>query len=242
MPATTSEEGPVVHYLKQSPEELIETEIDGLRVYIGYYGKSKVIVVMTAPSKSRQGPIHAALITFKMLEKFPSIKYVVAVGVCFGMYPGKQNLGDVVISDMICDFTNKREGEDEDNEYQRGAHHLVKPAILHKFRPHPNFEMPGNIKVLPPGVLISTGSLIDNPEVKQKLLESRKDAIAGEMEGAGIINAIDYIPGCVAEAIVIKGIGDWGDGNKEAAKGSKANAAHNAAQYVYAALNNWKLQ
>ena len=241
MPATTSEEGPVVHYLKQSSEKVIETYIDGLRVYIGNYGESKVIVVMTAPAKSRQGPIHAALITFKMLEKFPSIKYVVAVGVCFGMDSKKQNLGDVVISNIICDFTNKREGEGEDKEYQRGAHHQVKNNILHKFRPHPNFKMPEDIKVLS-GVLISTGSLIDNPDVKMKLSKSRPDAIAGEMEGAGIINAIDYIPGCLAEAIVIKGIGDWGDGDKEAAKGSKATAAKNAAQYVYAALNNWKLQ
>ena len=78
--------------------------------------KSKVIVVMTAPDKSRQGPIHAGVITSKMLEKVPSIKYIVAVGVCFGMLKEKQNLGDVIISGTICDFTNKREGVGE-NEY-----------------------------------------------------------------------------------------------------------------------------
>ncbi|XP_019861886.1 PREDICTED: uncharacterized protein LOC109590401 [Amphimedon queenslandica] len=240
MPATTSEEGPVVDYLKKSPEKVIETSIDGLRIYIGNYGKSKVIVVMTAPDKSRQGPIHAAAITSKMLEKIPSIKYVVAVGVCFGMDPGKQKLGDIIISGTICDFTNKREGVGQ-NEYQRGPEHQVNRTIVDKFRHTHGFEMPDNIKVTI-GVLISTCSLIDNPDVKQELLAQKPGAIAGEMEGAGIMAAIDYAPERGVSAIVIKGIGDWGDGDKEATKDSKATAARNAARYVYAALNEWKLE
>ena len=239
MPATTSEEDPVMYYLKQSPEKLIETEIDGLRVYIGYYGKSKVIVVVTAPTKSRQGPIHAGIIASKMLEKIPSIKYVVAVGVCFGMDQEKQKLGDVIISDTICDFTNKREGEGEDKEYQRGPHHQVNRATVDKFRPTHGFEMLHNIKVSI-GVLISTGSLIDHPDVKKELLEFRKDAIAGEMEGAGIMAAIDYVPKRGIEAVVIKGIGDWGDGDKESTKKWKPFAARAAAHYVHAALNDWE--
>uniref|UniRef100_A0A1X7U874 Death domain-containing protein n=1 Tax=Amphimedon queenslandica TaxID=400682 RepID=A0A1X7U874_AMPQE len=235
MPATTSEEDLVVYYLKKSSKKVIETYIDGLRIYIGHYGKSKVIVVMTAPDKSRQGPIHAGVITSKMLEKFLRIKYVVAVGVCFGMDPGKQKLGDVIISGTICDFTNKREGLGE-NEYQRGPQHQVKPAILNKFRPTHGFEMPHNITVST-GVLISTGSLIDNPDVKKKLLDQKPDAIAGEMEGAGIMTAIDYAPERGVSAIVIKGIGDWGDGDKEATKKWKPFAARAAAHYVYAVLN-----
>ncbi|XP_019862345.1 PREDICTED: uncharacterized protein LOC109590950 [Amphimedon queenslandica] len=238
MPATTSEEDPVVYYLKQSSKKLIETDIDGLRIFIGNYGKSKVIVVMTAPSKSRQGPIHAGVITSKMLENFPSIKYIVAVGVCFGMDPGKQKLGDVVISDMICDFTNKREGVGQ-NEYQRGPHPDVKQVILHKFRPPHGFKMLHNITVSI-GVLISTGSLIDNPDVKQELLAQKPHAIAGEMEGAGIMTAIDYAPEHGVSAIVIKGIGDWGDGDKEATKKWKPFAARAAAHYVHAALNDWE--
>ena len=234
MPATPSEENSVVYYLKQSPERLIETYIDGLRLYIGHYGQNKVIVVMTAPDKSRQGPIHAALITSKMLEKVPSIKYIVAVGVCFGMGK-KQNLGDVMISSKICDFTNKREGVGE-NEYQRGPQHQVKQAILHKFRPPHGFEMPKGIEVST-CVLLSTGSLIDNPDAKQKLFDQKPDATAGEMEGAGIIAAIDYAPERSVEAIVIKGIGDWADGDKEATKKWKPFAARAAAHYVYAVLN-----
>uniref|UniRef100_A0A1X7UCH5 Nucleoside phosphorylase domain-containing protein n=1 Tax=Amphimedon queenslandica TaxID=400682 RepID=A0A1X7UCH5_AMPQE len=213
MPAIEKEEEPVVYYLKQSSKKFIETYIDGLRVYIGNYGKSKVVVVMTALDKSRQGPIHANAITSKMLEKVPSIKYVVAVGVCFGMDPKKQNLGDVIISGTICDFTNKREGLGE-NEYQRGPQHQVKPAITHKFRPPHGFKMPHNITVST-GVLISTCSLIDNPDIKKKLLDQKPDAIAGEMEGAGIMAAIDYAPEHGVSAIVIKGIGDWGDGDKK---------------------------
>ena len=239
MPATTGEEGPFLYYLKQSSEKVIETYIDGLRMCIGHYGKSKVIFIITAPTKSGQGPIHANAITFKMLEKVPSIKYVVAVGVCFGMYPEKQNLGDVVISDMICAFTIKREEGATFFGYQRGTQYQVMPAILHKFRPPHGFEMPHNIKVST-GDLISTGSLINNPDVKQKLLEFKRDAIAGEMEGAGIMTAINYATKRGVSAIVIKGIGDWGDGDKEATKGWKPFAARAAAHYVHAALNEWQ--
>ena len=240
MPATTSEEDSVIYYLKQSSEAFIETYIDGLRLYIGNYGNNKVIVVMTAPDKSRQGPIHAGVITSKMLEKVPSIRYVVAVGVCFGMLKEKQKLGDVIISGKICDFTNKREGVGE-NEYQRGPQHLVNPAILNKFRPRHGFKMPHDIKV-ETGVLISTGSLIDNPDVKQKLFDQQPDAIAGEMEGAGIMTAIDYAPERGVKAIVIKGIGDWGDGDKEATKGWKPFAARAAAHYVHEILNKQQFQ
>ena len=244
MPATTTEEEEVLRYLKpkedKSPNKIIRTMINDVQnVYIGKYGKNPVIVVMTAPDKSKQGPIEAAIIATRILEKVKSIKYVVAVGVCFGINKERHKLGDVIVSSIVCNFTNKREGLDELEEYQRGDQSHV-GNIVKEFRPSKQLKMPHEIKV-DCGPVISTASLIDNPDIKKELLEGRKDAYAGEMEGAGIMAAVRYTPQRV-EAIVIKGIGDWGDGTKEDSKEQKPFAARAAAFYVTTVLDEKILQ
>ena len=244
-PATSTEKEEVLHYLEpkedKPPKKIIRTMINDVRnVYIGKYGKNPVIVVMTAPDKSKQGPIEAAIIATRILEKVKSIKYVVAVGVCFGIDKKKHKLGDVIVSSIVCNFTNKREGLKElDEYYQRGDQSHV-GNIVNEFRPSKELKIPHEIKV-DCGPVISTASLIDNPDIKKELLEGRKDAHAGEMEGAGIMAAVRYTPQRV-EAIVIKGIGDWGDGNKEESKEQKPFAARAAAYYVKTVLDEKILQ
>ena len=88
------------------------------------------------------------------------------------------------------------------------------------------------------GPVISTSNLIDNATVKASLVKERPDAIGGEMEGAAIMAVAKNKP--PATCIVIKGIGDWGDGNKEGSKDWKPYAARAAAYYVKAALNEFR--
>ena len=241
MPATPTEEEQVLRYLEPKEDEpsnkIIRTTIKNIpnHIYIGKYGSNPVIVVMTAPHKSKQGPIEAAIIATRILEKVKSIKYVVAVGVCFGIDREKHNLGDVIVSSIVCNFTNKREGLDELGKYQRGGQTDVGNNISREFCPLDDLKMPNQIKVYC-GPVISTASLIDNPDIKQELLDDRQDAYAGEMEGAGIMAAIRYTPG--VEAIVIKGIGDWGDGTKDSISDKwKPYAARAAAYYVKTVLD-----
>lgn len=256
IPATPEEEEEVLRYLRpkdetpkdETPKDktsktYIRTSIDDvIDVSIGKYGKNPVIVAMTAPSKGMQGPIHAAIVTTKILEKVESIEYVVAIGVCFGIDRNKNKLGDVIVSDIICDFTNKREGTDDSSTHQRGGHRPVEARILRKFRaPNGKILIPSQeIKVYCAPV-ISTASLINNPVIKEELKSDRPDALAGEMEGAGITTAIDYTNPKKAMAIVIKGIGDWGDGNKEGSKNWKPYAARAAAYYVKTVLEDKNL-
>ena len=234
-----------MRYLRPKDErsqKYIQTSIDDIiDVSIGKYGKNPVIVAMTAPDKGMQGPIHAAIVTTKILEKVQSIEYVVAVGVCFGMDCIKQNLGDVIVSSIICDFTNKREGTDDSSSYFRGAQPSAGSKIIRKFRPRNEILLPlQGIKIYC-GPVISIPSLINNPVIKEELKSSRPDALAGEMEGAGITTAIGYTDSKKAEAIVIKGIGDWGDGNKEGSKEWKPYAARAAAYYVKTVLEEKSL-
>ena len=239
MPATPVEEKKVLLYLEpkdESSNKYIKTSIDNITLYIGKYGKKPVIVVMTAPDKDKQGPIHATFIATEILNKIKSIKYVVAVGVCFGIDRKNQCLGDVVISSIICDFVCKREGTTESDTYQRGHQYSVGNKILNKFAPPYDFKMPHNINVYI-GPVISTSDLIDNATVKASLVDSRPNAIGGEMEGAAISAVVKKKP--PATCIVIKGIGDWGDGTKGGSKEWKKYAARAAAYYVKAALNEF---
>ena len=240
MPATPAEEEQVLLYLEpkdeSSSDKYIKTSIDNITLYIGKYGKKPVIVVMTAPDKDKQGPTQAAIVATTILTKIKSIKYVVAVGVCFGIDRKNQHLGDVVISSIICDFVSKREGTTESDTYQRGPQDRVEDKILNKFRPPYDFKMPHNINVRT-GPVISTSNLIDNATVKASLVKERPDAIGGEMEGSAILAVTKKKP--PATCIVIKGIGDWGDGTKGGSKEWKKYAARAAAYYVKAALNEF---
>ena len=239
MPATPAEEEQVLLYLEpkdESSDKYIKTSVNDIPLYIGKYGKNPVIVAKTAPAKDRQGPTHAAIVATTILNKIKSIEYVVAVGVCFGIDKEKQQLGDVVISSIICDFVCKREGTTESVTYHRGPQYNVEDRILNIFTPPHNFKMPHekNVHI---GPVISQPNLVDNDTVKASLVKERPDAVGGEMEGSAIMAAAKKNP--PATCIVIKGIGDWGDGNKEGSKGWKPYAARAAAYYVKTALNKF---
>ena len=234
LPATDTEDEQVMYYLKQSDKKPVRTKIDRVKIHVGYYGKSKVIVIKTAPATNMQGSVYAAIITTKILERVKSIKYVVAVGVCFGKGPPeKQKLGDVVISTMICDCLSIRQGVDK--ESRRAGDYSVKQDILSEFECPHNFEMPYNIEVIK-APIVTIPNLLNNSEIKDELFKKSPIAKAGEMEGAGIMAAIEYAPER-AEVIVIKGIGDWGDETKEDTKKWKPFAARAAAHYVHAILS-----
>ena len=236
-PATKGEEEAVLRYLKPiEGDKYFKISIYGHKVsdiHIGKYGEYPVVVVKTAPSQHNQGPIHAAIVITKMLEIFTSIKYIVGVGVCYGMNKEQQKLGEVIVSTILCDFTNIREGLERS---QRGAQPCVDPGIKNIFEPTKEISLkllPKSI-IVTEGVYICTPSLIDNDRIKEEYRNTRKDAKAGEMEGTGLLAATEYTK--EVKAIVIKGIGDWGDGDKEATKGWKPFAAHAAAYYVKTVL------
>ena len=239
MPATPAEEEKVLLYLEpkdESSDKYIKTSVNDVTLYIGKYGKNPVIVAKTAPAKDRQGPTDAGIVATIILTKIKSIEYVVAVGVCFGIHRNKQDLGDVVISSIICDFTSKREGTTESGIYHRGPQYHVGDKILNIFTLPHDFKMPHEKKVHI-GPVISTSNLIANDTVKASLVNSRPDAVGGEMEGSAINAAVKKKP--PATCIIIKGIGDWGDSTKEGSKGWKPYAARAAAYYVKTALNEF---
>jgi nucleoside phosphorylase len=75
--------------------------------------------------------------------------------------------------------------------------------------------------------MLSGEKLIDDPAFKARLLALEPEAIGGEMEGSGILDA------CLRNTtrwIIVKGICDWAE-NK--AGGAQPKAAENAMRVVF---------
>ena len=230
------EEDEVLRYLepRDGDDKVIKTHIDndsGIILHIGKYGDNPVILVKSAESKCSQGSVHAAIVLSIILRECKSIKYIISVGVCFGM-KNDQSFAGIIISDTVCDFTIKHEENDRYDSYYRGPQFAVHPAFLGRFvkmsLPLPT-EPEYEVKVQK-GPLISSNNLVNNRDCKEGMLEERRDALAAEMEGAGIMSATQYASSI--DAVIIKAIGDWGDGSKDHCREWKPIAARAAAYYV----------
>ena len=237
MTATDDEEKGVLTYLepKDKGGSAIRTLIDddsGIILHIGKYGNNPVIVVKSAESKRFQGSIHAAIVLTIVLRECKDIKYVISTGICFGM--GKDDkFADIHISDLVDDQSTKRIGTSRADTHYRSGQPTVPRNMLHKFETAENFSLPTepqysvNVKK---GPIIAANTLVDNLAEKEKMRENRPDAVGGEMEGAGIMAAIEYVDN--VKAIIIKAVGDRGDGSKDRYRGWKPFAARAAAYYV----------
>ena len=258
MTATLNELRGIMGYLKPKDDKkkIIETSIKGKKVYIGKYGQYPVVVGMSAPDKTQQGPLDACTVT-TMIMMAIELRYVIAVGICYGMDESKTSSGDVIVSSVICDCTCLRVGETKKGEYSftrrkkepsareepsLGKEPSLGQTLLKFFHPGtPNnysHTRAGKEVQVHFGPIIARPDLVDNSEYKKKLKELSPEALGGEMEGAGIMAAIEKVYNNRAEAIVIKAICDWGNGKKSEAADWKPFSSHAAARYVYHKMKN----
>ena len=236
MTATKIEDDGVKNYLEPIKDrgDIIETCIDytGIVLLIGKYGKNPVIFAKSAESRRFQGSIHAAIVLSIILRECKDIKYVISVGVCFGIKVD-QKFAYINISDLVDDQTIERVGTNRDNTFPQGAQPPVSRDMLEKFETKEKFSLPTDPEYsveVKKGPFISANKLVNSSAEKAKMKDNRRDAIAGEMEGAGIMNAIEYAKD--VKAIIIKAIGDWGDDKKGESSDWKPIAAYASAYYV----------
>ena len=211
------------------------------RVFLGKYGQYPVVVGMSAPARNKQGPLSATHVARTIIEVVKP-DYVIAIGICYGMDRIKSSLCDIAVSSMICDFTClKVESEGQDKTKiklePRGNMPSVGNTLLNVFSSPLDFKMPRphsddteEVKVLC-GPFIARPDLINDPKYKEELKRLRPDAIAGEMEGAGIMAAVENATD--VKAIIIKAISDWADGTKDDTRDWKPFACDAAAKYVH---------
>ena len=262
MTATEIELRGIMGYLKpkDGKDNIVETFVNGEKVYIGKYGKCPVIVGMSAPGKARQDLLVACLVTTKLMN-IVKPRYVIAVGICYGMDESKTSSGDVIVSNLICDFTSLRVENKKDAKdgytlqmQHRKAIPPVGATLLQVFFPPIKYihTQGGKEVEVRCGPIITRPDLVDDPIYKEYLKHLWPNALGGEREGAAIMAAAERVPSeHRVEVIVIKAICDWGDGKKSKGNGkeSKGNgkeskdadwkhfSSHAAARYVHHQMN-----
>ena len=227
MTSVSTELQGIMGYLKPKDGniKIIQTIVNGENVYIGKYGKCPVVV-----GKSAQGPIDACNVTTKLMNTVKP-RYVIAVGICYGIDKSKTSFGDVIVSDLICDYTRLRAG---DTLQPRGGTPSVGATLLQVFGDPLGYShtQDGKVVKVHCGPIITEPSLVVSSKHKEQLKGLRPDALGGDIEGADIMAAAENAPYKV-EAIVIKAICDWGDGEKSEAADWKPFSSHAAARYVH---------
>lgn len=245
MTATNTELRAVFGYLKKDTQTIYETTKNDIKSYIGKYGQYHVAV-----AQSDQGSTDAYACLRELLDLFKNARFVISVGVCYGMDPDKKIVdekklffGDVIVSSDVCDSTvlKVKPGEIIARGIQSSP---AGTRLKTMFKTPIDFQLERVVKGPPKhvechenvqvecGTFICNSNVIDDEEYKEKLRANKKNAIAGEMEGTGIMKATRGAQQKV-EAIVIKGIGDWADGNKAQSSHWKPFAAYAAASYVH---------
>ena len=152
-------------------------------------------------------------------------KYVISVGICFGLQQKRQALGDVVISEMVHDYEKQRVSKDRPED--RGATRESSPQLLSRARANMIIWTKAKIHV---GTVLSGEKLVDDEEFRERLLKLQPPAIAGEMEASGLSAVCHEMR---KHFIMVKGICDWGM-NKE--KDRQEEAASNACAFALDAL------
>ena len=167
--------------------------------------------------------------------KLPNVKYILGVGVCYG-FKQDYKLGDVLVSDQIQELVNPKFHNAEIQD-RKGKKLDVEGHLYHTFctdlRSNPGLEVSdGRQSEVHVGTILSYSALINWKELRDELHHITKFAIGGEMEGGELLRFIGK--GKIEGVIVIKGVADYGDGEKKKDwQFTAASAAFNYTEYKY---------
>ncbi|CCH53360.1 hypothetical protein BN8_02452 [Fibrisoma limi BUZ 3] len=183
-----------------------------LTYFIGKLGLYNIIHVQCGMGTSSRD---ASIVTIKDAINDLKPKVIVMVGIAFGTNKKEQQIGDVLVSEVILPYEFKRVGEKYD--IQRSGHAYASQILVNRFKSNFDWEynLPNGKKAdLKVGDILSGDKLIDNKSFRDNLVKSFPTAKGGEMEGAGLFSAANS----KAEWILIKGICDFADGRKSTNK------------------------
>ncbi len=208
-------------------QKAMPTDIGG-RIYFKLGSVSGAPVFMTQ-SEMGAGGLDASLQSVQKGIDALSPAAVIMVGIAFGIDSTWQNIGEILVAENLRPYELQRVGAAEKRLWTDRPH--VSPSLLNRLR---SADMVWDGARVHFGVVLSGEKLVDNPAFRDQLLDFEKDAIGGEMEGAGLYaacqsNKVDWI--------LVKAICDWADGKKEEDRAVRQKtAATNAAKFVLHAL------
>lgn len=212
--ATEAERAAVLRRVRAEPSLDFSA---GHPVYrLGVLGDVEVLLAHIGPGVT--SPVSAAYSVPELIGDWRP-RYVILLGICFGLREEEQRLGDVIIGRRL-QVINLRVGETETRD--RGDAITAGHRLVERFTVA---VPPPGVRVWP-GTLLSWDVLVDFRALRDGLRDRYPDALGGEMEGAGVYAAAVRAG---IEWIVVKGICDWGHGKSDAAH---ELAATNAATLV----------
>lgn len=151
---------------------------------------------------------------------------VILTGICFGLHPEEgQQVGDIVVARRVHNIDPRKVTDDEARPViRRGVNVGCSPVLLDRLQAGQSTWTGARVHF---GTVLSSNTLVNSEKVVRELREEFPDAIAGEMEGAGVYEAstLDSKP----DWIMVKAISDWGYQKTDQAQ---AAAARNAAGFV----------
>jgi nucleoside phosphorylase len=190
-------------------------------LWLGTIGGTEILLAQVGPgtvTPDSAGPAAAALVR----EARPAQVYL--TGICYGLKNDDpcdpQRLGDVVVATQVKLVGHIRKGEVERN---RGGEVHPSPALLGRLRVASDRWRTAPVHT---GPILSESVLLDNAGRRAELKRLYPEAIAGEMEGAGIYTAALRSK---ADWALVKGICDWGHGKGD---DHQQQAAQNAAAFL----------
>jgi nucleoside phosphorylase/tetratricopeptide (TPR) repeat protein len=190
--------------------------------------------VFHALSEAGSGGLGAAQQTVEKALKAIEPHAVIAIGVAFGVDPGKQKIGDVLLSRQLWLYEVVRVGTSE--IVPRGDKPHASTALINYFKGFAGTWKKAEARL---GTILSGEKLVDDVDYRNSLLKLQSEAIGGEMEGGGLYAAAhDH----KTDWFIMKGICDWADGNKSHNKDARQKeAAHNAVSFLLHALQQAQL-
>jgi nucleoside phosphorylase len=152
--------------------------------------------------------------------------FVMLAGICYGLRPDEgQRIGDIVVARRVQGLDQRRATDALARPtIYRGVNVGVSPLLLDRFQAAQTTWSGARVHI---GTVLSGNLLVDSEKVIALLRTDFPDAIAGEMEGAGVHEAstLDTRP----DWIMVKGISDWGYHKSDR---DQRRAAANAADYL----------
>ncbi|WP_327728900.1 hypothetical protein OG250_22465 [Streptomyces sp. NBC_00487] len=185
---------------------------------------SEVDLYVVQSEQASGGPSGSALVVSSVLDHLAP-DFLVAVGICCGTRPERQELGHILVSTQLRMMDHRRVG-DADGEplvVLRGDKVSASPVLLDRLRAA---EIDWTGAKVHFGLMLSSSVLIDFAPLRDRMVEEERDALGAEMEGGGIHAAAArrHVPW-----IVVKAVSDWGAGKTDDAQ---VPAARNAADFV----------
>lgn len=201
---------------------------DPSRYFQGQLSINEKTIHVVAVACPRMGLPTAAVITTKLLLAFRP-RYLLTTGICAGVR-SKTNIGDILISDPSFDWGSGKWAKAEDGglEFKPAAYpwrlgeNLRRVVtvlgddltLLNDLGRSFDGQRPANPPTVKIDAMASGGSVLQADDLMKDIQAQHKNLIGIDMESYGVLTAVEYCGQPKPEAIAIKSVCDFGDGEK----------------------------